>query len=369
MLVCDRDIMELDISDLTTTVCETILVTIIVSDWNTRAWTFFEAFRARRTIHLLCRHNAVISLQEVIRLVHENGALEIGNLVLAMPHFLPPHDDKRLAESKFEGSRERFQAGYLEIETSGSLLSHRPASRPGDDVVIWSLLLSQGTIFYDAESFWRSMQGSPHQVLSGDDFGVSTAMAIRTGYLLSSVPRLKAKGLGWAPASPTLATSIRSAKDELSSVYDGGDSSSGWVTPDGLVADWALWKFNTTDSWQLSVNPFPINLKRIKAQFLQRYHWGAILRPLEENVKNSDDEWEAWWSEGSRSGRKVVIVCGTNDLNGLVTQKYIYNGTDRTRPRWADNNEVVGWEWRGIYEWNDSEPLPEWKRARDFLIV
>ena len=131
MLVCDKDIMEIDISNMTTAVCETLLVTAIVCDWNVRAWTFLEAFRARRTIHLLCRNNAVVQLKQVIEIVHRKGALDIGILLLAMPHFLAPLDDRILASHKSwapEGGREGFKAGYLRIETSGSLLSHRAAS-------------------------------------------------------------------------------------------------------------------------------------------------------------------------------------------------------------------------------------------------
>ena len=99
MLVCDRDMMEVSVSNLSTEVCETLLVTAVASDWNTRAWTFFEAFRARRTLHLLCKNNAVVSLKQVIETVHHKGALEIGNLLLANPHFLPPLHDHELAKS------------------------------------------------------------------------------------------------------------------------------------------------------------------------------------------------------------------------------------------------------------------------------
>lgn len=93
MPVCDRDIMKLDGSNMTTSVCETLLATTVISDWNCRAWTFFEAFRAPRTIHLLCQNNAVVSLKQVVKIFYQNGMLEFGILVLAMPHSLPPFDD------------------------------------------------------------------------------------------------------------------------------------------------------------------------------------------------------------------------------------------------------------------------------------
>ena len=162
MLVCDKDIMQIDVSEMTTSVCETVLVTAIVSDWNTRAWTFFEAFRARRTIHLLCKNNVVVSLKQIIQKIHSQGTLDIGVLLLAVPHFLPPADDFEMAQPK-AGIDSGFHAGYLTIQTSGSLLSHRPASRPGDDIVIWSLLINEKTIVDSAEAFWKSMQRPVHE--------------------------------------------------------------------------------------------------------------------------------------------------------------------------------------------------------------
>ena len=365
MLVCDRDIMELDVSILTTTVCETILVTVIVSDWNTRAWTFLEAFRARQTTHLLCKHNAVLSLQKVIQTVQQKGILDIGNLVLAMPHFLPAFDDQELARSK-SGSRQEYQAGYLSIETSGSLLSHRPASRPGDDMVIWSLLISEKTVFHGAESFWKAMQGPILQVSTVTGRITSRGGRVRTGYLVSSAPRLKVRGLGWAPASPTFSSSNQLAADGFGSFFDDGDSARGWVTPDGLVADWKLWKFDTTDFWHLSISGFPRNLKRIRAQFLKGYSWGALLCPFEERYGAGT---ERWWDEGGRMRRTIVVICGTNEKDGSIVEKYTFNNTEPVRPKWNNNTEVVGWNWRGVYVWDDVEPLPEWKRAKMFLIV
>ena len=58
--------MEVDVSSMTTLVYEKLLAIVLVSDWNTRAWTFLEAFRARRNLHLLCKHDATVSLQQVI---------------------------------------------------------------------------------------------------------------------------------------------------------------------------------------------------------------------------------------------------------------------------------------------------------------
>lgn len=366
MLVCDKDIMELDISNMSTSVCETLLVTLAVSDWNCRAWTFLEAFRARRTIHLLCRNNAVVSLKQVIETVHQNGMLEVGILYLAMPHFLPSFDDSIMAEDKLGGSRQDYQAGYLPIETSGGLLSHRPASRPGDDVVIWSLLMSKNTVFHDAETFWKALQGPILQRSEKSGTIISHGAWIRTGYLISSAPRLKTRGLGWAPASPTFRFSSLSATNGLGG-FDGGVSGHGWITPDGLVADWFLWKFDGTTFRQQVDIRWQRNLAKIITQFLQGYRWGAILRSIEERGTGFNSG--LWWEDGGRLRRKIFVVCGTNETDGPVVESYTFNSLEPRRPKWDKNSKVVDWEWRGIYAWDDSEPQPDMQRVKKFLIV
>lgn len=93
VLICDRDIMKLDVSKLDTLMCETLLVTTLVSDWNTRAWTFLEAFRGRKNIHILCGNNAVLPTKDIIQKVHDEGSLDISILFLAAPHLLPSLND------------------------------------------------------------------------------------------------------------------------------------------------------------------------------------------------------------------------------------------------------------------------------------
>ena len=370
MLVCDRDIMKIDVSNLTILTCETLLVTAIVSDWNTRAWTFFEAFRARRTIHLLCKNNAIVPLRQVIQRIHHEGALDIAALTLVAPHFLPPFDDLEMAKPKSEG-RQSYRAGYLPIETSGTLLSHRPASRPGDDVVIWSLLISERTIFNSAEAFWKSMQAPILEVSTKTGDIVSRGMAIRTSYLISSAPRLKTKGLGWAPASPTFHSSNHVGNLALNG-FDGGASKLGWVTKDGLVSHWLYWRFEGCGLEQLSHEECPRNLARIRAQYLEGYRWGTILCPTEEDM-TGDKQWRGakqWWESGGRLRRTIVVVCGTNETNGSVLEAYTYkfNKSEKPRGRWV-KNEVTGWEWKGIYLWDDVEPLPKWQMVDNLLIV
>jgi hypothetical protein len=54
VLVCDRDIMQIDATRMTLQLQESILTAILVCDWNVRAWIFLEAMKGRKNIHFLC---------------------------------------------------------------------------------------------------------------------------------------------------------------------------------------------------------------------------------------------------------------------------------------------------------------------------
>jgi len=297
---------------------------------------------------------------------------------VAVPHFLPPLDDRKSIAPKSE-NREQFEAGRLPIETSSSLLSHRPASRPGDDFVIWSLPISEKTNVYTAEAFWKSVQGLAFRTSAKTENIFSSAASIRTGYLISGAPRLKTRGLGWAPASPALQPSIKSEQASLYGFDDWGRES-GHITADGLVTAWWLCKFDGTGFWSMirsvaarlwmqSPNcQCPHNLARIREQFLQGYRWGAILYHLAHDFQICDDMGVSW-EDGRRLRRKVLVVCGTNETNGSMVEKYTYNSSILTKGKWDENSETVGWEWRGIYMWDDAEPPPQWQRAQKLLIV
>lgn len=71
-LVCDRDVMSIDISsadlqkqltdESTVKSCEQTLTVMLVCDWNVRAWTFLEAFKGWNNIHILCKNSMVVSV-------------------------------------------------------------------------------------------------------------------------------------------------------------------------------------------------------------------------------------------------------------------------------------------------------------------
>ena len=137
---------------------------VLVCDWNVRAWTLLEAIRGRRSIYLLCKYNKVLSLRETLEIVHREGSISLSILFLTAQHLLPP-PDKDLNET-FPSKLyfDMKSKGFVSIEEAGSLLSWRQASRPGDDIVIWSLLVGDEK-FNDARAFGE-VRLIPYNVLS-----------------------------------------------------------------------------------------------------------------------------------------------------------------------------------------------------------
>ena len=340
-LVCDKDLMGVDGSDLSMKVCETIMGILMVCDWNLRAWTFLEAFRGRENMYILCKENVLVPLKEIFGGVHRQGSIEIASLVLCAPHLLPSSTKKHFRASRVPNPP--FVNGFLTVETAGSLLNHREASRPGDDIVIWSLLLND-TVCQNAQDFWKSRQDH----------------TLGTSFLVSSVPRLKEKGLGWAPSSPTAPlVDMRSNGHQTRLLaFDGEDSTVGLIRKDGFSARWLMYDFTGTCigvkrlSSLLDIDMEPedkscrANLREIRHRFLRGYLWGALLRPIRPDshrpVQDRGD-----------SSRTLVVVCATNR---------------RFLCPWEKDVDIY-WRWRGVYEWDTAEPLPRFVEIEDVLLV
>ncbi|KAA6411601.1 MAG: hypothetical protein FRX48_04881 [Lasallia pustulata] len=336
-VVCDADLMQIDVTNLTLQLRESILACVLVCDWSVRAWTFLEAIRGRHQIYLLCKNDQVVPFKETLKIVLQEGSIDLAILAIAIPHLLPT--------TKFSLELEwqifPIRHGYLPIEAAGSLLSHRAASRPGDDIVIWSLLLRE-KIFYNAKDFWRGREGS----------------FLYTGFLMSSVSRLKVRGLRWAPSSPITQLS---SPDPVSGeahhyrAFDGIFTSLGTITKKGFLADWLLCDIDglrkpslrskkrpALSQYASSEEKAETNLYRIKAKYLRKHRWGALLQPV--YCPASDAGGGPAPYRGDIRGT-LLAVCASND------------------------HGKSGWKWMGVYEWDISEPLPEFSRAKEILLV
>ncbi|MCJ1240190.1 hypothetical protein MMC14_008190 [Varicellaria rhodocarpa] len=217
VLICDRDLMAVDVTEITLDLLESILATFLVCDWNVRAWTLLEAKKGCHGLHLLCKFNKTISLQDALIQIHKYGAIDIAILSLALRHFMP------WSVAVPDGASD-----VTTTEVAGQLLSRRHATREGDDIVIWSLL-STIHVFNDAEQMWKA---KIHQ-------------RIATAYLMSNCPRLEGVyGFSWAPKTPYIRRLRSNSSGNLIGAYssfDGADSELGQITSKGFVADWQVY--------------------------------------------------------------------------------------------------------------------------------
>lgn len=331
-LICDQDLMKVDISALTMEIRETILAVLLVSDWNVRAWTLLEAMRGRNNIHLLCKRNQVICFKELLRTVHQEGRIDISILFLTCQHLIPqiPPDDYEIFSGGegFASEEDRLtQMGFVSVGEGGILLSHRHASRSGDEILIWSLLVNRKAT-KNVVQLWKSQLGTK----------------IHTGFLLSSTPRIKGyKGLSWAPCSPALQSPSNSdlTGERTYLPYDGGETAMGVMTVEGLQGTWLVHKFSTSvenESTNQLINDASITAKitEIAARYLENYPWGALLRPGPVNGPRTVPV----QYRGNARG-PLMAVCGSNDRRC--------------------------WEWSGVFEWDTDAALPEFK-IEDILL-
>ena len=322
-LVCDRDLMMIDASDVGIQTKQAIFTTFLVCDWNIRAWTYLESVRGRGRSHILCKDNKAISFQDIVKDIVHNGAVELGILCLTVPHATMPQF--RPAEN-------------MDVEPAGSVLSHRPASRPGDDVVIWSLLISN-KLLTTAKDFWRNQK------------------YVNTEFLLSSAPRLTLRGLSWAPASPYCPPGGQldvGESDWFS--HRGSESYAGdlaRVTTQGLIGEWMMYKFYVPEVGSSGVGEASFGdciepecasaLRRISRLYLGGYSRGALIQPA---------------YGGERLGMvrhrgSMFAILGARDKRSILKE----------RGNWKR------WKWKGIFEWDRTVPRPLFELVRDVLIV
>ena len=340
-LVCDRDLMEIEIEKhFTLELKERILAVLLVCDWNVRSWTFLESMRGRRNVHLLCKDNVAISLMDTLKFVHREGAVDLVIHFLGTQHLVPP---ATLTGPDPSARMLQRGAGFVRPEEAACLLGFRHASRPGDDMVIWSLLC-QERAHGSAEAFWKARIHDPEVCHPGQD---RCDCFIDTGFLISSQPRLHhCKGFTWAPARPCPEVVVRRGRDRRYQAFDGRDTVRAQITKDGLRGEWMMYEFESGKKDELHAGKKRAFLHRLQLRDPQQvrqtkvldsirdrslcgYTYGALLQP--SNAVGGP------WQEpvGYRGSIEGVLfaVVGSHD-------------------RW-------GWEWKGVFEWDRSITLPK----------
>ncbi|ESU15118.1 hypothetical protein FGSG_13410 [Fusarium graminearum PH-1] len=237
-LICDRDVMDIDIGSqsLSKEQCERLISVLLLSDWNIRAWTLLEGIRGNRAIHVLCKNNNPVPLKDFLVVLYERGSIDLCGVLLGSPHLLPMGQE----------------ISTVELEKAGTMLSRRFASRPGDEMVIWSLLCGDDTAEKRLERFWKGRLRVP----------------IKSGFLMSTSDRVKGiRGLSWAPSSPfarPMELNVSSPDPAIYASYDGNgtiavklldEKVSDCNTALHLRGDWCVYIVQPSDLEDLSAVP------------------------------------------------------------------------------------------------------------------
>jgi len=367
-LVCDRDLMSTEVNKMTLELQESILAAILLSDWNVRAWTLLEALRGRKNIQILCAEDQIISFKEILHTVQKEGSVDLAILFLTSQHLLPA---KRIFPNrkvhKDWWRNEVESQGILGVEQAAALMSLRHASRRGDEIVIWSLLHNDKVPRPYKPNFGFDSLSGLHYINDNDredniteylDEDPSSSLAeafwrmrvgkhLYTGFLMSSAPRdIKRKGLTWAPSRPALPPLLLSELESDTTLakesympFDGIDTRLGTITPWGLMSRWLMHVFKKNEQsygdsilsrskfifLDKSSRELRARLSLISARFLRDDGWGALLHTM-DNLGNASKY------RGLHTGTLFAVVGSSN---------------------------LSVWKWRGIYNWDNSLPVPD----------
>lgn len=336
-LVCDRDIMSIDIDpngdtqggkqiaidEISIATQETLMATLLVCDWNLRAWTFLEAMRGSRSICLLCKKDNVVSLRDVINNVHHNGRIDISTLCVNALHLLPATDIEGWSIVAPAAAKAAGLLESVDLVNATYLLSHRHASRPGDEVVIWSLLCGKKP-YYNATDLWSAHLGG----------------WVPTEYLMNNLPRIqntsmgKKIHLGWAPSRPNFPEEWSIVENpRYFSLSSTGNCANGSIMQDGLSSEWLYYDFNCYLSFRfLSARADSAEgiIHSLVKEYLWGYWAGALVRPC---------------------NHMGLPLPNRSTANGtLVAVLGIY---------WTDV-----YHWKAVIDWPNTIPLPPMQRER-----
>ncbi|PTB68392.1 hypothetical protein BBK36DRAFT_1158061 [Trichoderma citrinoviride] len=338
-LVCDKDLMAIDVRDGDIAAKEAIVSMILVCDWNVRAWTLLEALRGRHNIHILCKHDVVVSLKDVLLDVCNRGSIDIAALFLSAQHLLPSqayvhgkgHDDPSQSERWIVNRRK----GFVEIKEAAGLLALRQASRPGDAVIIWGLLCGD-TVFDKAEDIWRNQVGR----------------GVPSGWLVSSYERLSSvKGFSWAPSRPNFSLHGEGSPtdyDKLLLPYHGVETRVSLIKERGLHGDWWAYKFEAPRRRRRRTTALD--------RMLEKFTGAGSVSPLEKAAVGYLDDGEEWCAllRPLHTYRRDVWVPHPRRLSKAVFAVVA-----------SRDGEV--WRWKGVLEMDIGVPLPQF-RTMEFLI-
>lgn len=367
-LVLDNDLQSVSIEDQSIAAYETLFSVLLLCDWGVRAWTMLEAIRGSRSTYVLCKHEKTISMKKLFQNIHQHGAVDLAVLLGSIQHLFPSSDSK-LTKA---------------VEEVGHLLSQRHASRPGDELLIWALLSSENGVSKTPLDFWQGHQG------------------VNAAFLVSNAPRIQdCPGYGWCPSTPyirpqrrcvDLGNNLKQYYTVRYPSYDGkGSFLSRVISSKGLLGKWLVRNIDSKEACRFydeceeqksSVNwldqdreiilhtrdfnpeielfPRPDTARafaRIKELTTTLEHRVRLLRPLAEDGLSL-------YMGGTDRGEdfsRLVVICHL-DSRQMAKFSGSRNISDLDK-----THKEIGWQWDGVYEWEEEYPLG-WK-AMEMLLI
>ena len=331
--------MTLDATQLDTEYQESILVAILLCDWNVRGWTMLEALKGRNHMGVLCQNNQVVRFRDVFQHVCTHGRIDLVIFAFLLPHMLP---------GEYDGSSDSTGAtDSVRLERVGVWLSHRPVSRKGDDMRIWSLCLNQHSkSVKNAADFWRQQS------------------YVETGFLMSGSDRLSQPGLSWAPSTPFAAIRSPDKGDGIAMFHQpllGSDSAIASIEVEGI---WAKWRVCQLDfSLQSKIKNLPLHLirtnreiRKIRRDLSIRNRHMALLQPASASSTAPQGAFDHADRTLSTPAEGILIAVCDSDHR-------------EEKERVVDGAESFKWIWRGVYTWPPGVALPEFIEQRAFWIA
>ena len=349
-LISDMDLQSKKVSMKSTEDLETLLSILLVCDWGVRAWTMLEAVRGNenKSIYILCAGDQTIRLVDLLRTIHDAGAVDLAVLLGSAQHLLP--------SSAYSDSAKT-------VEEAAHLLSQRHASKKNDELTIWGLL---GNLKAPASALhlWTSNE------------------QVNTAFLISSAPRVEeVSGYGWAPATPYIRPQRRQVplsdggEMQVYNVrypsYDGRGSYIARITTQGLSGMWLVHDLDREyiselcDTCVEEMMPTPwtedtplVDADTDDSKIFERPDYANACFTLK--------------ALSSMPDTKVRIVRplttdGTAPYEGNVARGEDFTILVAICFCAGDVSNRSEWQWKGVYEWID-DTSPDWT-ARGMLIV
>ncbi|KAN0095525.1 hypothetical protein V8E51_016236 [Hyaloscypha variabilis] len=323
-VILDKDLMAIDIENRDTDTDELMVTTLLICDWNWRAWTMLEAFKGWHNLFILCKNNRMVSVSDIVTSVLRRGKIDICCAFLSSVHLIPHQNQSDISVGASHQPKTLLSGPirHFSIDKAGALLCYRQASRPGDEIIIWSLICGS-EVYNNADCFWR---------------GAGSGRKFSSIYLISSIPRVQNRfGFSWAPTRPNIEPPVFLQDREFIPPLD-VDSDQVHVTTKGLVGNWFCAKFLVdhvlSDSGE---NKCSNQLQRITYRYGLQCRWIALLQA--STIQNPKRCARYIW----RSSGTVVAVVSSDD------------GHD--------------WTWKGVYVWDhEMEALPDFFIRRLSLV-